>query len=155
MIYIRVRSRREIEDQYVGDSFVVSIVSPGTEHPKIGGTNIHQFHFHDIREDLMVESNCFSGIMNAMTKDMAEAIVEVAMNNRDIETWLIHCEAGISRSPAVAIGLARHLKCTPTARELERMYPCYNKHVEGLIATATRKKVCEIAHNLRVQFNFD
>lgn len=151
MIHIRVRSRIEVEGQNFGEALVISIVSPGTAHPKITARHVYQFSFNDIQEDLMVDS----GIMSAMSENIAEYIVNVAMEHRDIETWVIHCEAGISRSPGIAIGLAKHLRCTPNARELERMYPHYNRHVEQHIAAAARKRICEIAQHLRVQFNFE
>ena len=152
MINIKVLSKVAVEGQDFGrNAFVISIVSPGNEHPKFTSEFLLRCQFNDVREDLMIDS----GITSAMNKGMAEHIVDVAMEHRDVETWIIHCEAGISRSPAVAIGLARYLKCTPTAKELERMFPCYNKHVESLVSTAARKEICEIAKNLRVQFNFD
>mgnify|MGYP003385254200 CR=1 FL=1 len=151
MINIRVRSMAEVEGQKFGNAFVISIVSPGAEHPKFEAENQFWCQFNDVREDLMTDS----GIMNAMNKELAERLVFIAMEYRDVSTWVIHCEAGISRSPGVAIGLARYLKCTPTAQQLEVTYPHYNRHVADMVAAAARKRICEIVKNVRVQFNND
>jgi len=37
---------------------------------------------------------------------------------------MINCEAGISRSPGVAIGIASVLKTDPDIKELKRLFPC-------------------------------
>jgi len=152
MINIRVLPIWPMEDEEFGDKLVISIVSPYIEHPKIKGSNVHKFHFHDIAEEYFLEN--VNKIIRPMEKDIAESIVEIAMNNRGCEEWVIHCEAGISRSPGVAIGLAKYIKVSPDREQLIKNFPCYNKHVCALIEEAARKKVCEVVQDLRVQFNF-
>lgn len=85
-----------------------------------------------------------SGIMNAMTEEMAEAITEVLMNNRHLKRWVIHCEAGASRSPGIAVGIARYLNVDPELGKLIEMFPCYNTHVVKMMHKALRKKLDKI-----------
>jgi len=122
------------------DDLVISIVSPGREHPKIIGKNVYKFHFHDVTEDYIVNS----GIINKMTKEIAESIVEIVMENRDCDRWIIHCEAGISRSPGVAIGLARFIRTEPSMDQLIDMFPFHNKHVRRLIEEAMEVRMKEL-----------
>ena len=142
MIKVMVMSKLLAEHIFVfdDDTLVISITSPGSEQAEIKGDHIYKFQFHDVREDLMLDS----GIMNAMTDEMAEAIVEVMVNNRHLKKWVIHCEAGVSRSPAIAIGAARYLDVTPGMVKLIEMFPCYNTHVVKSIHKALRKKLNEI-----------
>jgi predicted protein tyrosine phosphatase len=65
----------------------------------------------------------------------ARAILEFTAQHRDAPLLLVHCNAGVSRSPAVAIGLAgdasRHA-------ELRTRYPHYNMHVLRVLTAARR-----------------
>jgi predicted protein tyrosine phosphatase len=155
MIKISVLSEREVMRQDFKDMLVISIVSPGREHPPMQGENIYKFKFHDVTEDMFVQSNSFHGIMPCMNKEMAESIAEIAMNNRYEDRWVIHCEAGISRSPGVAIGLASVLKTRPSKAVLMQLFPCFNIHVAKLIEDAMRAKVKEITAELDMQVGCD
>jgi len=57
---------------------------------------------------------------------------------------MINCEAGISRSPGVAIGIASVLKTDPDIKELKRLFPCFNTHVAKLVEEAIKIKVIEL-----------
>lgn len=142
MIKIVVLSKLLAEHIYVFDdnTLVISITSPGQPEANIKGNYIHKFQFHDVREDLMLDS----GIMNAMTEEMAEAITEVLINNRHLKRWVIHCEAGVSRSPGIAVGAARYLNVDPELDKLIERFPCYNTHVAKMMHKAMRKKIAEI-----------
>jgi predicted protein tyrosine phosphatase len=122
------------------NTLVISITSPGSEEADIKGKYVHKFQFHDVREDLMLDS----GIMNAMTPEMAESIAQVMMNHQHLKRWVIHCEAGVSRSPGVAIGAARYIDLDPGVEKLIERFPCYNKHVKKMIEKALREKMEEI-----------
>ena len=130
------------------DSLVISITSPGSEHPKIKGNNVHKFHFHDIREPIEL----FDGsTWLPMSESVAEAIAQVAVKNMDKNVknvWLIHCEAGISRSPGVAIGLSRYVNFNLTTDELIKQHPCYNKYVCKLVEKAMRKEIDKLEKDL-------
>lgn len=85
-----------------------------------------------------------SGIMNAMTDEMAEAIVEVMSNHRHLKKWVIHCEEGISRSPGIAVGIARYFDVDPGVDKLIERFPHHNTHVVKMMHVPIRKKVAEI-----------
>jgi predicted protein tyrosine phosphatase len=82
-----------------------------------------------------------------MEKEIAESIVEIAIDNRGCDRWIIHCEAGVSRSPGVAIGLAKYFKVTPNERRLKELFPHYNKYVAKLVEEALHRKMGEIFMN--------
>lgn len=139
MIKVMVMSKLLVEHirDFDDNTVVISITSPGAREAEIKGKHIHRFQFHDVREDLMVDG----WVMNAMTEDVADAIVEVVVNNKDKKRLLVHCEAGVSRSPGVAIGIARYMEVDPGVDNLIDRFPCYNKHVEKMIHKAMRKKI--------------
>jgi predicted protein tyrosine phosphatase len=60
------------------------------------------------------------------------AIVQFLQRWPQAERLVIHCHAGASRSPGVALGLCDRLDW-PTA-ELERGYPAWNRRVRHLLA---------------------
>ena len=154
MIDIMVLPEVAMEGQNVpSDTLVISIVSPGVVHPKIGGEYVYQFTFHDVTEEYFLDQQ--NKIIRPMEYEIAESIVETCMNHRDKKRWIIHCEAGISRSPGVAIGLARYIDLNPDVGKLIEMFPCYNKHVRNNIEKAMRAKLLEIELNLRERSMID
>src|SRR3954468_3595204 len=78
--------------------------------------------------------------------DHARAIVEFVTRWTDVDRIVVHCVGGVSRSPAVALGIAELLG-QPTD-ELERQFPMWNTWVRqelvkagrGLRSRATRQK---------------
>ena len=147
MINIRVLPIWGMEDEDFGDKLVISIVSPYVEHPKVKGNKVYKFHFHDITEEYFLSTT--HRLMQPMGKEIAESIAEIAIDNRDCEEWVIHCEAGISRSPAVAIGLASVIDTNPSVGALKKLFPSYNKHVEALVREAVKAKVDTIMDQLK------
>jgi predicted protein tyrosine phosphatase len=127
------------------DNLVISITSPGSEHVRIKGNNVYKFHFHDVREPIELMDG---STMMPMSEEIAESIVDIALNNRHCKVWVINCEAGISRSPGVAIGLGRFIDTKPSCEELMRDFPCYNKHVSRLIEIEMRKRLKEMKLSL-------
>lgn len=122
-------------------TLVISITSPGSEHPKLEGKHIFQFHFFDIREPLEFDDG---KIWLPMSEIVADEIVKVAINNKDKKIWVIHCEAGISRSPGVAIALSRFFEFDNTNTHiLEKDFPCFNPHVRKLVEGAFIKRLKE------------
>jgi len=127
------------------DNVVISITSPGSEHVNIRGTNVHKFHFHDVREPLELMDG---STMMPMSKEIAESIAQIAVDNRDKRVWMINCEAGISRSPGVAIGIATILRTEPDAAELKKQFPCFNTHVAKLVEESVRVKLIELINRV-------
>ena len=54
-----------------------------------------------------------------------------------VDTVVVHCRAGLSRSPAIVIALAE-LNGLPVA-ELEKEHPLWNKHVRAMVIATARK----------------
>lgn len=150
MIKLYVFSRAMVEGikQFKDDALIISIVSPGQEHPKLEGEHIYKFHFRDVTESFEMGDG---RVINPIEKESAEAIAEIAIAHRDKKVWVIHCEAGISRSPGVAIGLSRYIETDPDTHKLITMYPCYNKYVRKLIERAMREKIKEITEEINKQ----
>lgn len=135
--------RIAIENRTVNDkTLVISIGSPGHENPVIHGKHVYQFQFHDVKEEYLVMGS--NKIIRPMGFEIAQQIAEIAVNHRDKPTWIIHCEAGISRSPGVALGLSRYIDLDPGISILQKMFPCYNSHVRKLVEQALYEKLIEI-----------
>jgi predicted protein tyrosine phosphatase len=89
--------------------------------------------------------------MMPMSEEIAESIVDIAMKSMYCKVWMINCEAGISRSPAVAIGLSSYINVMPDRKRLIELFPCYNKHVCKLIEDAMEVKMKKLTTNLHIQ----
>lgn len=138
MICVHVYGEGAVVGQNFMDRLVISITSPGREHVPMHGTNIHRFHFHDVTQRYDLDGG---RIILPMEESIAEQIAEVAWQNRDKDRWIINCEAGVSRSPGVAIGLAKHLAMRPNVKLLKKMFPMYNLHVAKLVGESMRKRM--------------
>lgn len=65
---------------------------------------ILELHFHDVVESIGLPSD-----IRLFGSEEAKRVLEFFQNNRDIDILVIHCHAGISRSPAVALGMTWYL----------------------------------------------
>lgn len=148
-LYVKDRCHAEHTRIFENEVFVLSITSPYVDHPHLEGENVYKFHFYDITEEYFVEET--SQMLRPLDNEMAEAIVEVAFDHRHLKRWYIHCEMGISRSPAVAIALSEVLKTTPTSIELREMFPQFNLHVYKLVLAAAKKKLAEIEDEIQTE----
>jgi predicted protein tyrosine phosphatase len=86
---------------------VVSISDPGSRRPKAkkqsGLRDVLHLTFHDTEPPTTAS-------MVLMTPKQAGQIVDfVERHQRDVETVVVHCEAGMSRSPAVAAALCKSM----------------------------------------------
>ena len=152
MINVMVLPAVAMEGQNVSeDTLVISIASPGCVHPVIHGEHIYKFWLYDVTEEYVVGDR----LIRPMEYEIAESIVEICMSNRDKKRWIIHCEAGISRSPGVAIGLSRYIDLFLSTDELIRRFPMYNKYIEKMISKAMKAKLLEIELNIRERSMID
>jgi predicted protein tyrosine phosphatase len=119
-----VLSRMWFEQQefFNGDA-IISIASPEYSHPrpnsKLPRLNIQ---FHDVVAEILIGNTLWL----PMTESQAEVLVDWALTNViECDRLIIHCDAGISRSPGVAIGLARYFPLIEE-NELRDKYPHFN-----------------------------
>ncbi|MFA5186524.1 MAG: hypothetical protein WC551_08625 [Patescibacteria group bacterium] len=140
---IRVYSRHDIEsgildvmrDQYPRQA-VISITDPDTPPANIVGRQdniaVVRSQFHDVDPD--IEARSF-GHYIAMVPAQAHLIVEFWQHYKDsVDLLAVHCEAGVSRSAAVAAACAR-MSGLPHTEFFQ--YPYFpNDHVYRLILKA-------------------
>lgn len=116
---------------------IISITSPEQPDAEIIGENVFRFKFHDIREDLIVHNT----LWRALDVDMANDIAEVIINNKYMKSFVIHCEAGISRSPAVALAISKFFETNPDTEKLELLHPSHNRYVRKMIEEAIERRI--------------
>ncbi|OQY47525.1 MAG: hypothetical protein DRR08_27930 [Candidatus Parabeggiatoa sp. nov. 2] len=74
--------------------------------------------------------------------EIAEQIITDFDNEgKDCKTLLVHCRAGISRSPAVAIALSEifHLKTPEQIAEMKKQFSFYNKRVYNTLLRVSHR----------------
>jgi predicted protein tyrosine phosphatase len=76
-------------------------------------------------------------------EDHAREISEFIDSWPDAGRVMVHCNAGVSRSPGVALGLC-DLRGWATA-ELERSHPGWNRLVRGILAAGRKSKKNRLA----------
>ena len=137
-----VIDRKGIEDGvFVRSAYVViSIYDPDREKPRVkkqaGLRAVLQLAFHDAEPTADVTAGRTPRVMSA---DQADQIWRFIDEHRDnnVETVVVHCESGVSRSPAVAAALCAGLG-GDEARFLQEFQP--NRYVYGLVRDAARNR---------------
>jgi len=106
-----VASRNDIERGIVVRTpyVVVSITDPGTRRPRIpkpaGFRDAMYLQFHDAEP---VKGERLPSEIVLMTRGHAEMIWDFVSRHQDrVGTVVVHCEQGMSRSPAVAAAIAK------------------------------------------------
>lgn len=130
------------------NDLVISILSPGMEHPKTirERERTHCVQFADFDLDrLNGEAKLTYGAF-CITPHHAHNIIEFVERyltsgleeQKGPNRIMIHCEAGISRSPAVGIALATIYGLLPGSAELLRRHIAYNAFVFRTMLDAWR-----------------
>jgi predicted protein tyrosine phosphatase len=108
-----VVGRQEIEDGLLlrAPHVIISIADPGSPQPKIRPSGlcrgILRLRFHDAEP---TEGFISPPEIKQMTQQQALAIWQFVLTHLlDIKLVVVHCEAGMSRSPAVAAAICRGL----------------------------------------------
>jgi predicted protein tyrosine phosphatase len=128
-----VLSREDAERYQPGEREIcVSIADPDAEAARISSrfVAVIRLHFTDVIEQGDPSDILFSA-------DDARAISEFIDAWPDAARVVVHCNAGVSRSPGVALGLS-DLRGWPTAK-LERSHPGWNRLVRTSFAATQRQ----------------
>lgn len=94
---------------------VISITDPNDEHPKIpqrrGLREILRLKFHDLEPSLtdVGQESDRNALYQFMSADDAQRVRRF-IEDSDANALVIHCEAGVSRSPSCAMALCDQLK---------------------------------------------
>lgn len=111
------------------ETLAISIVDPDFPFPVTGYRAAVQISCLDVEHNLPMDYR--------FTPSHAQAILEF------MDTWspnakrvFVHCEQGLSRSPAVAMALSRIYGLEPTEVVIMRMRPLYNRLIYRLILEA-------------------
>jgi len=124
---IVVLSREDAErHEPTGREVCVSISDPGAEPARLSPrfASVLRLSFNDV-----TERGDPSDILFA--REHARAITEFLDGWPDVERVVLHCNAGVSRSPGVALGLS-DLRGWATA-QLERTHPGWNRLVRTVM----------------------
>ena len=107
---IHVSSRIVVNDLISGlrgKVAVISVTDPGQSIVDVDTSIVLRLQFHDL--------NVILPELTQMTYFNAEIAREIAIFvnvYKNVEHMVIHCEAGLSRSPAIAAAISEHLKIT-------------------------------------------
>lgn len=125
---IIVMPRKAAENTITGHPknkiITISIYSSGDSPADIKcSEKICRLNFDDVSSDSVPGTIPFS-------KDHADQIIDFMNKNLAAEYLLVHCDAGVSRSPAVASAIAEFYfdDC-----EFYKHYPCYNRMVYHIL----------------------
>jgi len=115
----QVHSRESVQGYECDEPhLVISVASPGTEHPALpenpGRVGVLRLFFHDVDgpDDLCAKMLRKYGMREVTFGEEEAGLVAdfLAANeflSRDAGTVIVHCEAGVSRSPAMAAAIAK------------------------------------------------
>ena len=137
---------------------VISIVSPCCVHPErlIARDHTTFLQFHDINPYGVEERHLTPYKDGLMTKQHAQQILKfyekIVNKQANISRLIIHCEAGVSRSPAVALALSLIHDLKPSAYRLYRDHCCYNPYVFNMILNQWQTE--DIARSIKTKFKF-
>jgi predicted protein tyrosine phosphatase len=97
-------------------------------HLAPGFAAVLRLAFHDIESAMAPEDVMFA-------PEHAAAVLTFVAGWRHAERIVVHCHAGVSRSPGIALGLCDVLS-HPAMAALERAHPQWNRWVREVLASA-------------------
>lgn len=117
---------------------LISIREPGT--PSLVPAYPFRAIFHLRAWDIPYRIRDGPKDFHPLKHEEAKALQEFVLKQRNAMTKLtIHCHAGVSRSPGVAIALAEWLDTTPHIYDLISAYPLFNRQIY--------RTLCQVAIN--------
>jgi len=106
-MFIRAVAKREMNTlipKLIGKTIIISITDPKeAEYHNMFRKPILKLKFHDMHY-LPVEDRFI-----LFNKEMAQQIVKFIKKYQDADHLVVHCSAGLSRSPAVAAAISEYL----------------------------------------------
>ena len=123
-----------------GDEVCISVTDPGKLPARLSDrfAAILRLCFTDITEPTGLESDVL------FTDDHAREIVTFVRGWREADRIVVHCRAGLSRSPGIAIGLCELFGWSSVA-DLEKEHAMCNRFVRRELVRAGRDAVLELA----------
>lgn len=117
----------KIEPPFKEGFFVISITEPGAPYVQLHSNwkDILRLSFHDTNTELpnvILISGSDGELINKF----------VMVNYRQIQHLVVHCSAGLSRSPGVLVALEEIYN----GRDVSKEYPLYNKLVYRTVIRA-------------------
>lgn len=104
---IHVSSREAVEgilSHLTGKVAIISVTDPDEPTVCDDHANILRLQFHDL-DKIWPQLTT----VTYFDESAAEQIVDFVENNKTVDHLIVHCEAGISRSPAIAAAICEHL----------------------------------------------
>ncbi len=103
---------------------IISIESPGDKHARnVYGIKRLDVQFWDVTEEIMDGEKLWRPLDHCHAEMIVE-FMDAHIANSD--RLIIHCAAGVSRSPGVAVGLSRYFDLGKTENDLRDLYPHFN-----------------------------
>ena len=138
--------KEEVHKQFKDDFVVISIASPELGEYTIpeyaSMLDVHYSVFHDIDTDGNVKGAIVPVDMNNLIlydDKMAQDVIDFAMKWKDkVKFMIVHCDAGLSRSPGTALALSKILNNEARmpemyVRSLTGGMSLYNRHIYNTI----------------------
>ena len=90
---------------------LISVVSPEYPNYELAYNDmckdVLKLRFHDVDEKGNINSLVETGkIITRIDDKIAQQIIDFSQKHNDIKNMVIHCEAGVSRSPGIAMALS-------------------------------------------------
>jgi len=129
VVGVELVTKREFIDSIKVPHVIISIVSPEFEEFTIPYNSTCkdtlQLRFHDVdSEGNVIGAFNKVGTIKPISNLDIKSIHDFVEKNKDMGEWIIHCEAGISRSAGVAVALSKILNgVDEPERFIQSKYP--------------------------------